>query len=146
MKFSRKQVIISAGILGTIVAVVLVWLFFFQSDQGDKTPPIVSQEATVQENADDIRIRHLTLLEKTLSAAISSGKNIPEPERAVYVSFGKTPLIVQGYAGQGLFDALGLNTLVNPDGTQYAYALNADKTKFQFFASVDDLEKGNVLL
>ena len=104
------------------------------------TPTI--EEPEKQETADNIRIRHLNLIKKSLDTAITQGRKIPLPANAVEIHFGSTPLVYQGETSEFFYDAIGLNPLLDPVTQKpYTFALSHDGAKYQFFASLDDVQR-----
>lgn len=100
------------------------------------------EEPEKQETADNIRIRHMNLIKKSLDTAITQGRKIPLPANAVEIHFGSTPLVYQGETSEFFYDAIGLNPLLDPVTQKpYTFALSHDGAKYQFFASLDDVQR-----
>jgi Fibrinogen beta and gamma chains, C-terminal globular domain len=107
----------------------------------------VSERPTEIENNDDIRIKNLELIKRSISEALARGVKLPLPENAVRIDFAETPLVHQGKTYTAFFDVLGLNTLTDPETKEpYDYALSPDGTKYQIIAHLDDNMRGNVPL
>lgn len=147
MQLTLKQKI-SLSILLAGIVFGGIWYFFFRQtspagisdDTGNSIPAMA-------ENNDDIRIRHLTLIEKTLKEAILRNLPLPLPENALQVNFEELSIVYQGKAGRDFFDTLGLNDLVDPaNGARYDYALSADKKTYQIVTYLDDVQRSNALL
>lgn len=101
----------------------------------------------VSENNDDIRIRHLTLIDKALKEVILRKSPLPLPENALRVNFEELSIVYQGKAGKDFFDALGLNDLVDPvSGRRYDYALSGDKNTYELVTYLDDVQRSNTFL
>ncbi len=147
MQLTLKQKIsLSILLIGIIFGGI--WYFFFR-----QTSPTEISDNTgnpipaMAENNDDIRIRHLTLIEKALKEAILRNSLLPLPENALQVNFEELPIVYQGKTGRDFFDTLGLNDLVDPaNGTRYDYALSADKKTYQIATYLDDVQRSNTLL
>ncbi len=146
MQLSQKQKI---SILSIIIATIFgggIWYFFFSSE-AEELIEIPETKPVISENNDDIRIRHLTLIEKALKESLSRKVLLPLPENALQVNFEELPIVYQGKAGRDFFDTLGLNDLVDPEkGTRYDYALSADRQNYQLVAYLDDAQRSNALL
>lgn len=145
MQLSSKQKIsIISGIIALLVGIG-VW-YFFPSDEYDV---LEATEVTpvAPESADDIRIRHINLIGRSLRQALSRGSEIPLPEEALQVDFEEITLVYQGKAGKDLFDFLGLNDLVDPaTNARYDFALSADKKEYEIVAYLDDVQRSNMHL
>lgn len=143
MRFSRKNIIIIFLVL-TILICIWVWFFFFRwATQDTATPPRI-EEPQKSESADDMRIRHMDLTKKMFDTAVAQGRKIPLPANAVEIYFWTTPLVYQGETSEFFYDAIGLNLLVDPVTQKpYSYALSHDGTRYQFYAALDDVQRGN---
>lgn len=142
MVLTKKQIILISSSL-TLFLIVGVWLFFFRTPGTESAVSVIEKPAK-QESADDIRIRHMNLIKKSLDTALAQGRKIPLPANAVEIHFGSTPLVYQGETSEFFYDAIGLNPLLDPVTQKpYAYALSHDATKYQFFAQLDDVQRGN---
>ncbi len=142
----KQKIFFSLLLIGVIFGGI--WYFFFQ---GGLSTSVSSQssisESVVPENNDDIRIRHLTLIEKALKEAILRNSPLPLPENSLQVNFEELSIVYQGKAGRDFFDTLGLNDLVDPaNGSRYDYALSADKKSYQVVTYLDDVQRSNALL
>lgn len=143
MVLTKKQIIFISSSL-TLLLIVGVWFFFFRTPDTDSDSSSVIEKPEKQESADDIRIRHMNLIKKSLDTALAQGRKIPLPANAVEIHFGSTPLVYQGETSEFFYDAIGLNPLLDPVTQKpYAYALSHDATKYQFFAQLDDVQRGN---
>lgn len=143
MVLTKKQIILISSSL-TLLLIVGVWFFFFRTSDNDVISDPVMEKPEKQESADDIRIRHMNLIKKSLDTALAQGRKIPLPANAVEIHFGSTPLVYQGETSEFFYDAIGLNPLLDPVTQKpYAYALSHDATKYQFFAQLDDVQRGN---
>jgi hypothetical protein len=148
MQLTLKQKI-SLSILLAGIVFGGIWYFFFQKDSSSTDVPSRSSipESVVPENNDDIRIRHLTLIDKALKEAILRNSALPLPENALQVNFEELSIVYQGKAGRDFFDILGLNDLMDPaNGVRYDYALSADKKTYQIVTYLDDVQRSNTLL
>lgn len=144
MVFSSKRNIIIISGTALLLIVIGVWFFFFRTPGTDVTSDPVIEQPQKQESADNIRIRHMNLIKKSLDTAITQGRKIPLPANAVEIHFGSTPLVYQGETSDFFYDAIGLNSLLDPVTQKpYAFALSHDGTKYQFFAQLDDVQRGN---
>lgn len=143
MVLSKKQIIILSSSVWLLL-IAGIWFFFFRTPDTDVISDPVVEEPQKQESADDIRIRHLDLIKKSIDTALNQGRKIPLPANAVEIYFGTTPLVYQGETSEFFYNAIGLNPLVDPVTQRpYAYALSHDGTKYQFAASLDDVQRGN---
>lgn len=143
MKFPPTKYII-IGSATILLLIVGVWFFFFRTSDNDVISDPIIEKPEKQESADDIRIRHMNLIKKNLDTALAQGRKIPLPANAVEIHFGSTPLVYQGETSEFFYDAIGLNPLLDPVTQKpYAYALSHDATKYQFFAQLDDVQRGN---
>jgi hypothetical protein len=141
---SRQKIII--GVSAFVLITVGVLFFVFWTEESDSDAP-VADTPTATENNDDIRIRHLELIKRSISEALARGVKLPFPENAVRIDFAETPLVHQGKTHTAFFDVLGLNNLVDPATKEpYDYALSPDGTKYQIIAHLDDDLRGDVLL
>lgn len=145
MQLSSKQKIILSSVIALVVLCIGGW-YFFSSDQSE--PDDIPEVApVVPESADDIRIRNINLINQSLKQALARGSEIPLPEDALRVNFEETVLVYQGKVGQELFDALGLNDLVDPVTSQrYDIALSRDKRVYQVITYLDDVQRSNMHL
>lgn len=99
----------------------------------------ISDTPMVVESDDDIRIRHLELIKKSIPEALSRGVKLPLPEDTLQINFGENTLVHQGMTHTAFFDLLGLNTLVDPKTKKpYEYALSSDGTQYQIIAHLDE--------
>lgn len=143
MVLTKKQIILISSSL-TLLLIVGVWFFFFRIPDTESDSDSVIEKPEKQESADDIRIRHMNLIKKSLDTALAQGRKIPLPANAVEIHFGSTPLVYQGETSEFFYDAIGLNPLLDPVTQKpYAYTLSHDATKYQFFAQLDDVQRGN---
>lgn len=143
MVLTKKQIILISSFV-TLLLIAGVWFFFFRTPDTDVISDPVMEKPEKQESADDIRIRHMNLIKKSLDTAIAQGRKIPLPANAVEIHFGSTPLVYQGETSEFFYDAIGLNPLLDPVTQKpYAFALSHDGTKYQFFAQLDDVQRGN---
>jgi hypothetical protein len=139
---TKKNTIIT--VLTTLLLIIGAWFFFSRAPEPSIEPEPVIEKPEKQESPDDIRIRHLKLIQKTLDTALAQGRTIPLPADAVEIHFGSTPLVYQGETSEFFYDALGLNPLLDPVTQKpYAFALSHDGTQYQFFAEIDDVGRGN---
>lgn len=144
MVLSKKQIIILSSSVWLLL-MAGVWFFFFRwPSLPDTIVPPTLEKPEKQDSADDIRIRHLNLIKKSIDTALTQGRKIPLPANAVEIHFGTTPLVYQGETSEFFYDAIGLNPLVDPVTQRpYAFALSHDGAKYQFVASLDDVQRGN---
>lgn len=143
MVLTKKQIILISSSL-TLFLIAGVWFFFFKTPDTDVVWDPVMEKPEKQESADDIRIRHMKLIKKSLDTALAQGRKIPLPANAVEIHFGSTPLVYQGETSEFFYDTIGLNPLLDPVTQKpYSFALSHDGTKYQFFASLDDVQRGN---
>lgn len=139
---TKKNTIIT--VLTTLLLIIGAWFFFLRAPEPSIEPEPVIEKPEKQESPDDIRIRHMKLIQKTLDTALAAGRQIPLPADAVEIHFGSTPLVYQGVTSEFFYDALGLNLLVDPVTQRpYAYALSHDGRRYQIFAQLDDVQRGN---
>lgn len=145
MKFlSKKNIIVISSSVWLLLAIAAVWFFFFRWPAQDTRIAPTIEEPQKQESADDIRIRHMNLTKKMLDTALTQGRKIPLPANAVEIYFDTAPLVYQGETSEFFYNAIGLNTLVDPVTQKpYSFALSHDGTKYQFFAGLDDIQRGN---
>lgn len=141
----RKNIIIIIGsLLWLILISIWVWFFVFRTPESDVGTPIIPDAPVVAENDDDIRIRHLNLIKKSIQDALGRGLKLPLPENALEIRFWKDILVNQGKMPESFYDILGLNTLVDPKtGESYSYGLSPDGLRYQIVAYLDDVQRGN---
>lgn len=143
MVLTKKQIIMLSSSL-SLLLIAGVWFFFFRWSAEDTMITSTIEEPEKQETADNIRIRHMNLIKKSLDTAITQGRKIPLPANAVEIHFGSTPLVYQGETSEFFYDAIGLNPLLDPVTQKpYTFALSHDGAKYQFFASLDDVQRWN---
>jgi len=142
----KQKIFFSLLLIGVIFGGI--WYFFFrQTSPTEISNDTDNSTLAMAENNDDIRIRHLTLIEKALKEAILRNSPLPLPENALQVNFEELSIVYQGKAGRDFFDTLGLNDLVDPaNGSRYDYALSADKKSYQVVTYLDDVQRSNALL
>ena len=145
MQLSSKQKIITISVVIAILLGVGVW--YFTSSDADEPAELTEVAPVVPESADDIRMRHINLIQQSLKQAIARGAEIPLPENVVQVNFEETTLVYQGKAGAELFDFLWLNDLVDPvTNNRYDFALSKDKNQYEIVAYLDDVQRSNTHL
>lgn len=140
MKFpSRKNLIIVWFILLAVLTGLWVWFFVFRAVDSWKLSSEDSGDiATVEEKPDQIRIRHLNLIKQYLQVALQRWVELPLPEDTLEITFGDIPLGFKGRMPSALYDAIGLNILLDPKtGESYFYALSPDKKTFEIMAFLD---------
>lgn len=143
MVLTKKQIILISSSV-SLLLIVGVCFFFFRTPDSSVGWDLVIEKPAKQESADDIRIRHMNLIKKSMDAALSQGRKIPLPANAVEIHFWSIPLVYQGETSKFFYDALGLNPLLDPVTQKpYAFALSHDGMKYQFFAQLDDVQRGN---
>lgn len=143
MVLTKKQILILSSSL-SLLLIAGVWFFFFRTPDNDVVSDPVMEKPVKQDSADDIRIRHINLIKKSIDTALAQGRKIPLPANAVEIHFGTTPLVYQGETSEFFYDSIGLNPLLDPVTQKpYAFALSHDGTKYQFFASLDDVQRWN---
>lgn len=141
MVLTKKQILILSSSL-SLLLIAGVWFFFFRTPDNDVVSDPVMEKPVKQDSADDIRIRHINLIKKSIDTALAQGRKIPLPANAVEIHFGTTPLVYQGETSEFFYDSIGLNPLLDPVTQKpYAFALSHDGTKYQFFASLDDVQR-----
>lgn len=141
----KQKIFFSLLLIGVIFGGI--WYFFFQSSSEVSSNTSQIPVVVLPENNDDIRIRHLTLIDKALKEAILRNSPLPLPENALQINFEELSIVYQGKAGRDFFDTLGLNDLVDPaNGSRYDYALSADKKTYQIVTYLDDVQRSNILL
>lgn len=144
---SRKNLIIITSVSVILVIALCVWFFVFRDDS-PKVPSSVSSEVTktqiVPETPDQIRMRHIALIKKSIDAAQTRGTKLPLPENTVEITFNNKTLGYQGRIPPAFFDQIGLNVLLDPVTQEwYFYALSADQSSFEVMALVDKPESSN---
>lgn len=147
---SRKNLIIITSVAVILAIAFCVWFFLLQDDS-PKVPSSVSSEVTktqiVPETPDQIRMRHIALIKKSIEAAQTRGTKLPLPENTVEITFNDKTLGYQGRIPPAFFDQIGLNVLLDPVTQEwYFYALSADQSLFEVMALVDKLESSNSTL
>lgn len=114
---SRKNLIIITSVSVILVIALCVWFFVFRDDS-PKVPSSVSSEVTktqiVPETPDQIRMRHIALIKKSIDAAQTRGTKLPLPENTVEITFNDKTLGYQGRIPPAFFDQIGLNVLLDP--------------------------------
>lgn len=141
--FSKRNIIIASA-AGAVLIAVWVWFFFFRSPAEAPVSTGKTEIPVQQESPDDTRIRHLNLIKKNLDLALSQGRKIPLPANALEIHFWKTPLVYQGETSEFFYDAIGLNTLVDPVTQKpYLYALSHDGSRYQFISAINDVQRAN---
>jgi len=141
----KKIIILISSILVIIVIAVWVWFFGFRKTTREPTVP-VWEVPEVSKSNDDIRIRHLELIKKSVQTTLARGVALPLPEDDIIINFGEDTLVHQGKAGLAFFNTLWLNVLLDPKtGAQYEYALSADGTKYQVIAILDEKNTGSTI-
>lgn len=79
--------------------------------------------------------------------ALARGFKLPSPEKSLEVKFLDKTMVFQGMVPSSLYDSIGLNVLLDPVTQEpYRYALSPDGLKYQFFARLDDVQRGNLFL
>lgn len=147
LKISRKSLIIVWIIL--LLAGGGVWYYFSSSDTVILSPESNNDSLTpvTAEDNDDIRIRHLNLIEKQIIAALNRGITLPIPEKALELKFFEKTLSTQWYIPSSLFANIWLNELLNPVTNEpYFYAISPGGLKYQIFVYIDDEQKANTSL
>lgn len=144
---SRKNLIIITSVAVILAIAFCVWFFLLQDDS-PKVPSNVSSEVTktqiVPETPDQIRMRHIALIKKSIDAAQTRGTKLPLPENTVEITFNDKTLGYQGRIPPAFFDQIGLNVLLDPVTQEwYFYALSADQSSFEVMALVDKPESSN---
>jgi hypothetical protein len=143
---SKKKLIILSSVL--VILILGIWVWFFGFRERVNTPSVTLPEIpAVQQSPDDIRIRHLELIKKSIQAALARGLKLPLPEDVVKIDFNGVNLLYQGKTSTALYDMLWLNTLVDPKTEeQYVYSISSDGLKYQIIAVLDNALRGNSTL
>lgn len=140
---SRQKIIIGISVL--ILTTAWVWFFVFSREESSVDTPISDTPMVVESN-DDIRIRHLELIKKSVPQALDRGAKLPLPEDTLQINFGENTLVHQGKTHTAFFDLLGLNTLVDPKTKEpYGYALSGDGMQYQIIAVLENAERSNTI-
>jgi len=93
-----------------------VWFFFFR-DQDSSSSAIISDTAPIaQETPDEIRIRQINLIQKSIDVFVKRGDSLPLPANALDITFGTTPLVSEGRIPSDFYDKIGLESLLDPRG------------------------------
>lgn len=141
---SRQKIIIGVSASVLIVVGILFSVFWTEESVSDTPVPDIP---VVTESDDDIRIRHLELIKKSIPAAIARGVILPMPADALKIDFNGSTLVYQWKTDDSLFDLLGLNTLLDPKTQKpYEYVLSSDGLKYQIIAVLDDEQRSNTTL
>jgi len=147
MHLSKNNIIIISSSVWLLLVIAAVWFFFFRWPAQDTRIAPTIEEPQKQESADDIRIRHLNLIEKQIIAALNRGILLPIPEKALELKFFEKTLSTQWYIPSSLFANIWLNELLNPVANEpYFYAISPGGLKYQIFVYIDDEQRANASL
>jgi hypothetical protein len=138
MELSRKKIILIPLSIWLLSA-VWVWFFFFNDHKSIAPASEAPSEILIEETPDQIRVRQVNLIKKSLESALKRGLVLPEPKDAVYFNFWDIPLAIQGHFPDELYEKIGLNILHDPTTkADYFYALSPDGKSFEILAFLDE--------
>lgn len=86
MELSRKKIIL-ISLFVSLFVVAGVWFFFLRDTNSPSPVSAVPSEIPIEETPDQIRVRQINLIKKSLESALKRGLVLPEPKDAVYFNF-----------------------------------------------------------
>lgn len=126
-----------------IFVCILVFLFFFDSEHSN----LNSQAVWISETSDQIRVRHLWLINDAIKKAQKDWVTLPYPENSLEIQFNSLLISFQGTTSDSFYDILGLPTLLDPDTWEYyPYVISGDSLRYQILTFLDSSEKNNLLI
>ena len=93
---------------------------------------------------DEVRIAHITQIEKALTEYQQENDTYPEPYKGLEILKNNTRTGIQGYMGEQTLDLLGLERMVDPDdGQYYTYYVSDDAKEYELISLMENDRKSN---
>ena len=145
---SKKSLII-ISLCVVVLGWTGAWFFWYHTSNPASVPVVASTsgEVSQSENPDDVRIKHMKLIEKSVASLLQRWEKLPLPQKAFDFRLKDVKIGYQGVAGSDFYDAIGLTNLLDPvTETPYNYYVSADRTEYKIFAYLkEDANRNNTI-